>query len=484
MNTLLRPQWLDFLDILVLSYLLHRVILLFRGTRAPQVALTLASLWGLFLVAHHYNLVMTGWILDQFYRHSVIIVIVIFRNEIREILAQSNPISLMVGLPSRKTVELPMVAEAVSQLAKDHTGALLVFQKRDMLNDLAKEGTHVDARFSPPLVLAIFSKESPIHDGAAIIRNGRIERAGTFLPLTVRDGLPTEFGTRHRAAIGLSEMSDAVVLVISEERGDVSIVEHGDVKTVEEIESLELQLLERLGVRAAGQNAQNRAINEFGQQALGFVLTLLAVTVAWIIYSMQSVSQKLLTVGVEYRNPPAQLELIEAPQQIEIQLEGKRSLVENLSKDQIRISVDLSGAERGGWYRIERGDLDIERPPGLELVSTPDISVRLGDWEVENVEIRKPELRGDPPEGFEAVIEDWQPRWIEVRMPRFEIGTTETLETRSVNLATLKFAPDRRRVEVDVPIVFAPSSARPLSGSSGRVKVIVALQPTNAESKD
>src|SRR5690606_17712329 len=159
-------------------------------------------------------------------------------------------------------------------LAESQTGALLAFEVGDRLDRLAREGTRVDARFSVPLVESLFSKGSPVHDGAALIRGGRIHRVGTFLPLSTRDGLPGEFGTRHRAAVGLSEQSDAVVLIVSEERGEVALARQGRIEPIDSPEELERALRASLRGEARGTFRDGWG-RELVATAAGFLLTTL-----------------------------------------------------------------------------------------------------------------------------------------------------------------------------------------------------------------
>ena len=217
-------RWPDAIDIVLIGFLIHRLLMLFRGTATLHVTSVLVLLWMLHGLTYEFNLVLTSRFLESLGTVAVLVIVVAFRDEIREVLIQTNPMRLILGRPASRTQEekLGLVAEAVFQLAEKNVGALIVFQNRDRLTELVRDGISLGGQISVPILESIFSKESPVHDGAVLIRGQRIDRVGTILPLTRRTDLPPQYGTRHRAAIGLSDASDALVLVVSEERGEVS----------------------------------------------------------------------------------------------------------------------------------------------------------------------------------------------------------------------------------------------------------------------
>jgi len=218
-------KWQDVVDVLVISFILHRLMLLLRGTAALRIVLGLLFLWILQGIANAAGLVLTSWFFQGVGAVAVLVVVVVFRNEIREVLRQTNPIRFFLGRHQEVTrLNVSLIVQAAFQLANSRTGALIVLEKRDRLEPYLREGFELDARFNPQMLETIFAKQSPMHDGAVIINANRIARVGTFLPLTEKEGLPQHHGTRHRAAIGLSEVSDAAVLVVSEERGEVSLI--------------------------------------------------------------------------------------------------------------------------------------------------------------------------------------------------------------------------------------------------------------------
>ncbi len=222
---------LDVADILLVAYLLYRVLLLIRGTRAMQMAIGLALLFAGYQVAERFGLVTFYTILDTVITYLVLIVVVIFQNDIRRALMRFGRRPLFrIGAP-RDTHVVEEVIKASTELAQKRVGAIIVFERDASLDELITPGTQLDASVSRALLFSIFipSFANPMHDGAVIIREGRIAQAGAVVPLTDSTKLDRRFGTRHRAAIGITEQSDAVAIVVSEERGSVSLCFNGNI---------------------------------------------------------------------------------------------------------------------------------------------------------------------------------------------------------------------------------------------------------------
>ena len=477
MGTLPHPQWHDVADVLLISYVAHRVILLFRGTRAPQVLLALAMLWAVWEVARRAGLELTGWFLGTFNELAAIAIIVIFRDEIREVLFRSNPLRLLIGRPdSAKAVDLPAVAEATFRLAEARIGALLAFEVHDSLDTIAREGVRIDARFGAPLVESLFAKESPVHDGAAIVRRGRIARVGTFLPLSNREGLPANLGTRHRAAVGLSELCDAVVLVVSEERGEASLVHRGRVERIASPEELEHAMGAHLRGEDIGEARRGRAA-AMASSAFGFLLTVLAVSAVWAAYNSQQVTRKTIPVPIEFRGVPESLELISPIETIDIQVRGKQSLIDSLSPERLSASVDLGWAKQGGLIAIKRGDVTVDLPAGVEWsLSEDSFAVELSGRIEVTVPVR-PQIQGRPPPGFALEPPEVEPATVTVSVPRPVGDRLEVVETEPIDLDDLDLGPDAPEATLEVALDLGPPSARPVGGSGDTVRVTIRLRP-------
>ena len=211
-------RWQDLLDIALNSYMLFRLYVLFRGTSAFRVLVGLAIFWISNKLALSLGLVVTSWVLQGITLVAAVIIVVVFRNEIRSVLQAKNYKSILWGFP--RSVEEPpaeTVAEAVFDLAHSRTGALLILPGKEDLSEAVHSGIPWKGLLSKEMITAVFWRDNPVHDGAAVVRGQQIDEVGVILPLSHRDDLPSFYGTRHRAALGLAERTDALVLAVSEE---------------------------------------------------------------------------------------------------------------------------------------------------------------------------------------------------------------------------------------------------------------------------
>ena len=214
-------------DVAVVAYLIYRILLLIRGTRAQQILVGLGLVAVAFFISKLFGLKTVSWILDNFISSFLLIVIVVFQHDIRRGLSRvgRRPFSnIAYGQGAFIVDELTRAAEA---MAKDRIGAILLVEREADLSELAETGIRVDGRISTALLMQIFTPPGPLHDGALIIQQGRVSAAAVFLPLTSNPKLDQRLGTRHRAALGVTEEIDAVAIVVSEERGQISIAEGG-----------------------------------------------------------------------------------------------------------------------------------------------------------------------------------------------------------------------------------------------------------------
>ncbi len=218
----------DTLDVLVVAVGIYWMLLLIRGTRAIQILVGLGALLGLRVAADLLDLLTLGQILDTFLQPAVLILVILFQADLRRALARVGRgfFPRLSELSETQIVE--EVVRACQTLSTRRTGALIVLERRTGLDDLIESGTQLDAAVTKELLTSIFLPTSPLHDGAVVIQSGRLSYAGTILPLTLRTNLPEGVGTRHRAAVGITEETDAVVIVVSEETGAISVVMGGE----------------------------------------------------------------------------------------------------------------------------------------------------------------------------------------------------------------------------------------------------------------
>jgi uncharacterized protein (TIGR00159 family) len=221
-------RWQDLLDIALIAGGVYWIISLIRGTRAVQMLLGLVVVFLTYLASQYFELYTLNWVLDNFLSSILLVIVVLFQNDIRRALTEVGRGSLFgVGEHAIYGPVLEEVTKAAVSLAGKRIGALIVLEREVGLNEYIEVGTRLDARVSKEILCSIFPTTSPLHDGAVVIQRGRITSAGCFLPLTTNPGVSKMLGTRHRAALGLTEETDAVVVVVSEEEGTVSLVREG-----------------------------------------------------------------------------------------------------------------------------------------------------------------------------------------------------------------------------------------------------------------
>ncbi|MDP2306974.1 MAG: diadenylate cyclase CdaA [Pseudomonadota bacterium] len=237
-------RWTDVLDIGLLWYVVYRALMLVRGTRAFQSLLGLLVALILFALSGRFELYAVHWMLEKFFVYIVLAVIILFQSDIKRGLAGAGGrlFPSFSAQPAQGAME--EIVRASFVMASRRIGALLALEREASLEEYAEGGNRLDARVSSELLLAIFHPTSPLHDGAAVVRKDQVLAAKVFLPLSLSKDVSRFYGTRHRAAIGLTEETDAVVVIVSEERGTVSLVISGEVQPVADQNEMRERLLE------------------------------------------------------------------------------------------------------------------------------------------------------------------------------------------------------------------------------------------------
>lgn len=239
----------DVLDIAIVAFLIYEVIKLVRETRAEQLVKGIVIFLFCAGVAQYFNLRVFGVIMDKVFDIGVIAIIVLFQPELRRALEQvgRTRISRIGLLNNNRTTEetvqlmhkaISAVCDSAAVLQRQRMGALIVFERESRLGEYVKTGTRIDALPTTELICNIFFNKAPLHDGAMIIRNGEVHAAACILPLSQNLEISSELGTRHRAALGLSELTDALVVVVSEETGAISLAQNGRLRRSLSVESL------------------------------------------------------------------------------------------------------------------------------------------------------------------------------------------------------------------------------------------------------
>ncbi len=238
-----RLTWTAVLDILIVAFIIYQVLVFIKGTRAVQMAAGLLLLVAFYYFSRWIRLEAVSWLLSSILPYFVFAIIVIFQSEIRRALAHFGQAPFPGGISSINRNELyDEIMLAVTTLASHQTGALIVVEREIGLKTYIESGIAIDAALSYDLLVTVFNPSVPLHDGAVIVQNGRIAAAACFLPLTVKPRLSKELGTRHRAAIGITEETDAVAIIVSEETAAISFAHDGEIERFLDPETLRLRL--------------------------------------------------------------------------------------------------------------------------------------------------------------------------------------------------------------------------------------------------
>jgi len=225
-------RWIHLLDVAIVAFIVYRILLLIRGTRAMQMLTGLGILGIGFFLSFRLNLFTTHWLLSYFFDHVILIVIVLFQDDLRRALTHVGKNPFFASASDEEEREMvDEIARASVRMAKERIGGLIVIERETGLKNFIDTGSQLDARVKADLMYSIFITSSPIHDGAVIITGGRIAAAGCFLPLSKDPNIDKKYGTRHRAALGITEDTDAIVVLISEEAGEAHLVKNGKITT-------------------------------------------------------------------------------------------------------------------------------------------------------------------------------------------------------------------------------------------------------------
>jgi diadenylate cyclase len=223
--------WRDALDILIVAIITYALLRLIRGTRAVQMVLGLFAIFFVYVLASLLKLVALTTVLKALIFYVPFAIIVLFSHDLRRALAafgRTPFFALFSGYHAEETVS--EIVLAVTSLSARRVGALIVLERREGLKNYIENGSRIDSVVSYELLVTVFAPGTPLHDGAVIVSGDRVAAAASFLPLSLKENLPKRFGTRHRAAIGITEETDAIALLVSEERGTISLARNGELQ--------------------------------------------------------------------------------------------------------------------------------------------------------------------------------------------------------------------------------------------------------------
>lgn len=458
----------DIADILIMTFLVYQLYTWFRKTRALQVVIGLGFLVVLYLVTKNFGLFMTSWILQELGTVIFVLIIVVFQGEIRQALYRfsllRNFFDTNVGaLP----LNLPELAVTIFSLAQRRTGALIVFERQEKLDDQLLHGVRLDSLVSGQLIASIFEEGVPLHDGAVIISNGRITEASCHLPLSASGDLPQYMGTRHRAALGLAERSDALIVVVSEERGEVSLVAGGEFTPVSSPEMLVSLLTRQLDFsppKVAGFPIRQRLIHNFVPK----LVTLLLVFASWLVITAKEGGLQTVTAQVKFHGLPENMVLkADAPEEVEMQLKVLSTLFPVSGKLEVAADIDLSKI-REGVNSIPLDSKAFQLPLGVSVVRVTPATLKVvaekkGYRELP-VTLRK---TGRLPKGVRIKTMTVEPARVTVVGPESELALLRQVETEPFDLAAI-----HRSQTVDVKLVLPSPQVQLRREEAAQVRIV------------
>jgi len=458
-------RWQDIVDIGLVSYILLRFYVLFRGTNAFRVLIGMILLWFFQQVAVSMGLIVTSWVVQGVVAVGAIIIIVIFRNEIRNVLVARNLKSIFWDFSSKTVITaIETIVQGVHEMAQHKCGALLVFPGKEDLEEVVQGGIPWKGAISKEMILSIFWPDNPVHDGAAVIQGNQINQVAAILPLSRRDDLPSYYGTRHRAALGLAEATDALVIAVSEERGDVVVARGSQLKIVKQKRRLGQILQEHMGVSVKkGREARKETLTFIAAALFSVIFT----TGVWFSVSRGVDTLVTLQVPLEYTKRDLAMEIVNTSvNTVNLELEGSGALIKSIRPDQVQIRMDLSKSKAGpNTFSITRKSISL--PPGVILKGVKPSVV-----EVELDVLIKKELpvqidwTGRLPDHFILEQTSVIPQTVEIIGGKRMLEKMQTLYTEKVPL-------DNLEVEgvITANVALNPASLKIASGSEERVTI-------------
>lgn len=338
------------LDILFITIIAYQFYVWFWGTQAFKAIVGIVALSGVFIIANAWGLFLTTWVFQILWQVFVILLIILFQKEIRQILERFNPLKIFgIRQESISNDWIPGLVNWAFAAAKKKLGAVIVFERSERVFDLITKGIVMECDPLPEILYSIFNKESPLHDGGILISNGKIIKTSCYLPLSVREDLPQEWGTRHRAALGLSEQCDAGVLIVSEERGEISVFMNKTIQKIEDPEALSTLL----AGMTPEQKEQHHSIKEtikfwFTRRYKIKAIIFTAVFVLWLVLAGQQNFEREIEISMRYKNIPANLVVAQPlDQKIIITCRGLRKDVSLLNENNSNAFMELLSAQPG-----------------------------------------------------------------------------------------------------------------------------------------
>ncbi|MCM2359039.1 MAG: diadenylate cyclase CdaA [Geobacteraceae bacterium] len=422
-----------------MSILVYQLYRWFKNTKALQVVIGIGFLVLLYFVTKNLDLFMTSWILQELGTVLFVLIIVIFQSEIRQALYRVSLLRNLFGRQaSASRLDLMGLSRAIFALAAERTGAIIVFQRREPLDEYLLHGVPLDSLVSAQLIATIFKDGTLLHDGAVVIRDDRITQASCHLPLSANSELPQHYGTRHRAGLGLSERSDAAVVIVSEERGEVTLALAGELEKIDTPEHLSGKLHTLLmppDQEVVRVSLRKKIFSNLRPK----LITLFLVLVSWLIITAQQGGILTVSAPIKFHNLPDDLVLVKSsPEEVEVQAKVFSKLIPSPKQLDIVADLDLAKIQEG-TNRMTIKSEALQLPLGVVVTGINPSVIRVTAEKKARKTLRvKVITRGRPPAGARLRRVKADPPAVTVEGPALALSQLDSVATEEIDLSGVR----------------------------------------------
>lgn len=447
-------RWQDVLDIVLNAYILFRLYVLFRGTNVLRVLMAVVAMWIIGRSANAMGLVITNWVMQGVITLATFIIIIVFRNEISGVVRTRSFGFFLWEIPKIQiNTPVRIITDAVVKLAGSKIGALIVMPLKTGVDSIIASGVDINASLSREMLVNIFWPGAPLHDGAAVIQGAKITRAGTILPLSQNRHLASKYGTRHRAALGLTEQSDALVIVVSEERGKVSLVKDNQIYEIRDPDNIETLIKQYTG----GPEPVKKMRRQTRELLVAAMVCLLCTTGLWLSFSRGMETLANYEVPIEFMNSDKKMNIIDASaSRSRLLISGARPLVNALTLDRMSIKISLDGTAVGK-NKLAITRQNVQLPPGIRLknIEPDQVEVTLDAMAEKRVPVQV-DFSGKLPDGLIMSSIRVIPETVKITGGGLTLDTVTTVFTEKISLENLTMSGF-----VNAALVMSPATLRP-----------------------
>lgn len=371
------------IDIIVITSLIYGIIILFRKTKSLPIMIGVLLLTALYGISTLLNLPLTQTVFQAFFSMFLVILAIIFQRELRRFFELVGVLGIKRTITPATDSTIKLIATMAKKFSDSKTGVLIIFPGRENVDRFLEGGTILNGKVSEALLLSLFDDSTPGHDGAVVIDGDKVKKFSVHLPLAENIEAVKKFGTRHRAALGLSEVSDALTLVVSEERGTISIGRNKQLKALKPGDDLEKILRDFYEEKFPKKHISH--YTRWFQQNLTTLITAFGIAfVIWAFFTSQtSMTQRKFVVPIEFTDVPKQYVVSDSmPEEVVVTFSGRSSELDLLKPTDLKASADLQGM-KPGWHRIIIGKENIKHPSSIDIAQTDPASIQINITKVQ-----------------------------------------------------------------------------------------------------